>query len=187
MTIIHFVHIIMQLHELKTIHKGRKSQRIGRGGKRGTFCGRGVKGQTSRAGAKMMPMIREMIKRYPKLRGYRYSGIPKNIIVVNVGILENKFKAGDIVTPEALHKLGIIRNINGKVPGVKILGVGDIKKALTIENCKVSKEAKAKIEKAGGTIKDTAIAEVKVNAEGVKKKKVKAKVATKKKVSDSTK
>ncbi len=169
----------MQLHELKTIHKGRRSQRVGRGGKRGTFSGRGTKGQTSRAGAKMMPMIREMIKRYPKLRGYRHSGIPKNIVVVNVGALENKFKAGEIVTPEALHNLGIIRNINGKVPGVKILGAGEIKKALTIENCKVSKEARVKIEKAGGAIRDKAVAEIKT--EVVKVKKAKVKVATKKK------
>ncbi len=172
----------MQLQELKTIHKGRKSQRIGRGGKRGTFSGRGSKGQTSRAGAKMMPMIREMIKRYPKLRGYRYGGIPKDIAVFNVGVLDGKFKAGDVISPEALHKAGIIRNIKGKVPAVKILGAGDVKKSFVVENCKVSKEARVKIEKAGGTIKDIVVVEKKADlvaakkTKGVAKKKVAASV-----------
>lgn len=142
----------MQLHELKPTHKGKRSQRVGRGGKRGTYCGRGVKGQNSRAGAKMMPMIREMIKRYPKLKGYRYSGVPKNIVVVNLDVIEKKFKSGEIVSPETLLKLRIIRNINGKVPKVKILGRGELKKSLIFEDCLISGKAKEIIEKSGGSI-----------------------------------
>lgn len=60
----------MQLHELKPIHKRKKPKRIGRGGKRGTYSGRGVKGQKARAGRKLKPIIREIIKRYPKIRGH---------------------------------------------------------------------------------------------------------------------
>ncbi|MBZ1348254.1 MAG: uL15 family ribosomal protein [Candidatus Nealsonbacteria bacterium] len=61
----------MQLHQLKPIHKRKKRKRLGRGGKRGTYSGRGMKGQKSRAGARFEPIIRGLIKRYPKLRGYR--------------------------------------------------------------------------------------------------------------------
>jgi large subunit ribosomal protein L15 len=59
----------MQLHEIKPIHKLKKKKRIGRGGKRGTYCGKGIKGQTSRAGARIRPEIRDLIKKIPKKRG----------------------------------------------------------------------------------------------------------------------
>jgi len=59
----------MQLHEVKptTINKSKK--RIGRGGKRGTYSGRGIKGQKSRAGRKIRPAVRDLMQRTPKLRG----------------------------------------------------------------------------------------------------------------------
>lgn len=62
----------MQLHELKSIHRKKQRKRVGRGGKRGGFSGKGIKGQKCRAGRKMQPLIRQIIKRYPKLRGYRF-------------------------------------------------------------------------------------------------------------------
>jgi large subunit ribosomal protein L15 len=62
----------MQLHEIKPTHKLKKRKRVSRGGKRGTYSGRGQKGQLSRAGRKLKPLIREIIKRYPKLRGYKF-------------------------------------------------------------------------------------------------------------------
>ena len=61
----------MQLQQLKPIHKFKKRKRVGHGGKRGTHSGRGVKGQRARAGRRLKPVIRELIKKYPKLRGYR--------------------------------------------------------------------------------------------------------------------
>ena len=61
----------MQIHELRPKHKNRAKKRIGRGGKHGTYSGKGIKGQASRAGRKMVPIIRELIKKYPKLKGYR--------------------------------------------------------------------------------------------------------------------
>ena len=67
----------MQLHEIKPIHKVKKPKRVGRGGKRGTYSGRGQKGQKSRAGHKMKPVVRELVKRYPKLRGYKFKARAK--------------------------------------------------------------------------------------------------------------
>ena len=61
----------MQINQLSPKHKEKRKKRIGRGGKKGTYSGKGMKGQRSRAGRKMAPIIRELIKRYPKLRGYR--------------------------------------------------------------------------------------------------------------------
>jgi len=143
----------MQLHELKSVHRTKKRKRVGRGGKRGTYSGRGVKGLKARAGRKMPPIIREIIKRYPKLKGYRHKNIAKNLVAVNIGILEKKFEPGETVNPQSLLKKGIISRIKGKVPVVKILSKGELKKDIIVENCRVSKEAKAKIGKANGTVK----------------------------------
>lgn len=65
----------MQLHELKPKYKLKPKKRIGRGGKRGTYCGKGLKGQRSRAGARFEPIIRGLVKRYPKLKEYRFKSI----------------------------------------------------------------------------------------------------------------
>lgn len=146
----------MQIHELKFNHKSKKSKRIGRGGKRGTYSGRGMKGQKSRAGRRLKPDIRELIKRYPKLRGYKFKtkfqATPT--VVVNLDILERKFDSGAKVNPEALLEKKIISRIKGRTPKVKILGNGGIAQNLIIENCQVSAAAKKKIEKAGGTVNE---------------------------------
>jgi len=142
----------MQLHQIRPIHKAKKRKRIGRGGKKGTYCGRGVKGQKARAGKRLQPIIREIIKRYPKLRGYRQKLREKNQVEVNISILEKKFNSGERVSPKVLIEKGIIGKIKGKIPKVKILGEGELTKRLIIEGCKVSKIAKEKIEKAGGEI-----------------------------------
>ena len=147
----------MQLHELKPKHKNRDKRRVGRGGKKGTYSGHGIKGQKSRAGRKMEPIIRSLIKRYPKLKGYRSFRVDEDFVVVNVGVLEKSSKDGETINPENLIKKGIISKINGKTPKVKILGglkgAPKLKKKLVVENCKTSKTAKEAIEKAGGIIK----------------------------------
>lgn len=61
----------MQLHQIKKTKSSKKKKRIGRGGKKGTYCGKGIKGQKSRAGAKIRPEIRDFIKKIPKVRGYK--------------------------------------------------------------------------------------------------------------------
>ena len=143
----------MQLHELKPKHKNRSKKRVGRGGKHGTYSGKGIKGQASRAGRKMVPIIRELIKRYPKLKGYRSFAIENYFAVVNLEVLEKTSKDGETINPENLIKKGIISKIKGRTPKVKILGTGKLTKKLVVENCRASKTAKEAIEKAGGTIK----------------------------------
>ena len=144
----------MQLHQLKRTHKTKISRRVGRGGKRGSYSGHGLKGQSSRAGHKMQPAIREIIKKFPKLKGYRTWRAVEGITPVNVELLEKKFQAGEIVSPKILLQKHIVRRIKGRMPIVKILGKGEIGKKLTVINCLISKEAKTKIEKAGGVVKN---------------------------------
>jgi large subunit ribosomal protein L15 len=143
----------MQIHELQPKHKNRTKKRIGRGGKKGTTSGKGTKGQSSRAGRKMVPIIREFIKKYPKLRGYRAIRIENYFAIVNLEVLEKNTKDGETINPENLLKKGLISKMKGKTPKVKLLGTGNLTKKLFIENCKTSKSAKEAIEKAGGTVK----------------------------------
>jgi large subunit ribosomal protein L15 len=143
----------MQIHELKPKHKNRTKKRVGRGGKKGTYSGKGLKGQSSRAGRKMVPIIRELIKRYPKLKGYRRFVLDDFSVIVNLETLEKTSKDGEIINPENLIQKGIVSKMKGKTPKVKILGTGKITKKIIVENCKTSKTAKEAIEKAGGTIK----------------------------------
>ncbi len=145
-------HNFMQLHQLKPIHKFKKSKRIGRGGKHGTYCGKGIKGQNSRAGSSIRPALRDLIKKIPKLRGYRYKRKDKKIVEINLGILEKQLEAGEKITPMALLKKGMIQKIKGALPEVKLLGDGSLTKKLLVEKCKVSKKAKEKIEAAGGKV-----------------------------------
>lgn len=143
----------MQLHELQPKHKNRRKKRVGRGGRKGTFSGHGMKGQKSRAGRKMVPIIRELIKKYPKLKGYRSFAIENDFAVVNLETLEKHTKDGEIINPENLVVKGIISKVKGRTPKVKILGTGKLTKKIILENCKTSKTAKEAIEKAGGSIK----------------------------------
>ena len=141
----------MQLHELKPSHKLKTKKRVGRGGKRGTYCGRGMKGQKSRSGVKKKPGFEggktPLWRQLAKQKGFK-SIYPKNEIV-NLGQLNKKFSDGDIITLKRLQKKGLVDNI--KV-GVKILGDGNIDKRLEVKGVEVSKSAKEKIEKAGGKI-----------------------------------
>ncbi len=124
--------------------------RVGRGmgSKMGKTSGAGNKGQQSRRGYSrragfeggQMPLHR----RLPK-RGFS-SPFPKEFAVVNVESL-NVFAAGDTVTPETLAGLGIVRAIRS---GIKILGDGELKVALTVQAHAFSKSAQEKITRAGG-------------------------------------
>ncbi len=69
----------MQLHQLKPTHPLSSSKRVGRGGKRGTFSGRGTKGQHARAGHRIRPAERDFIQRLPKLRGVGNVALNVNI------------------------------------------------------------------------------------------------------------
>ena len=143
----------MQLHEIKSNYRRQKRKRVGRGGKRGTYCGRGRKGQKARESRNLVPMIRSLIKRYPKLRGYRFKSRKQGVAVINLEVLDKKFKSGDAVNPEILLKQGLIRRIKGETPRVKILAKGKLTKSLALEKVQLSGKAKEAVEKAGGTIK----------------------------------
>lgn len=135
----------MQLHQVKPIHKQKSKKRVGRGGKRGTYSGKGLKGQKSRAGRKMRPELRDYIKKIPKKRGYRFKSIQQKPEIVNLRDLEKFFIDGDLVNPETLLEKGLVDRIKGKVPEVKILGSGELKKKLKIENCLMSESVKKAI------------------------------------------
>ena len=147
----------MQLHELKPNTKKKTAKRIGRGGKRGKTSGKGHKGQKARAGNSTRPEMRDIIKKLPKLRGYgtnRAKTVNADKVlptVINVSALE-QLEAGTAVNPKSLVAMGLVNARRKKAPAVKILGTGELSKKLVVTDCVVSKTAKAKIEKAGGSV-----------------------------------
>ena len=141
----------MQLDTLKRKNPNKKAQQVGRGGTRGKTSGRGGKGQTARAGNKRRPQIRDIIKKLPKLRGYRFNSASIKSSIVNVAAL-NIFETGAAVNPAVLFENNLVRRVGGVVPHVKILSKGELTKKLIVTGCTVSESAKAKIEKAGGSV-----------------------------------
>ncbi len=148
----------MQLHQLKPTAPRKETKRIGRGGKRGKTSGKGGKGQTARAGNRPRPEMRDLIKKLPKLRGFgknrgRTVNSEREVArVVNLSSLEICFENGAEVTPKTVVACGIVSAPKGTTPMIKILGTGEISKKLTVRGCLYSASAKAKIEKAGGTV-----------------------------------
>lgn len=152
----------MEANKLTRPSHLKRKRRVGRGGKRGTYSGRGMKGQKSRAGHRIRPQIWDYILKTPKLKGMNrksntspYDSSRKNkkpIIAINLHTIEKAFDSNQTVTPSSLIKQGVISSYKGKLPDVKILGNGDIKKSVKIKGIDVSSSAKEKIEKAGGSI-----------------------------------
>jgi large subunit ribosomal protein L15 len=145
---------MMRLHNLRPRPGARhRVKRLGSGESsgHGKTSGKGHKGQKARSGGSIrlgfeggqMPLIR----RLPK-RGFNNAAFRATYAIVNLSDL-NEFKAGTVVNEELLRESKLVR---GDVAGIKILGDGELKHALKIEADKVSESAKAKIEKAGGTI-----------------------------------
>jgi large subunit ribosomal protein L15 len=131
----------MQLHELKRKHPNKKKKpRIGRGGKRGDYSGRGVKGQRARAGHRIRPAERDFLQRLPKFRGQKNKPTSPKFTAVNLSDLEKVTKKGTVLTQKSFDK------------AVKILSKGTISKPIKIINIPVSKAAREKIEAAGGTV-----------------------------------
>ena len=150
----------MQLNTLIPRTKNIKNPPIGRGGTRGKTSGRGGKGQTARAGHKIRPEVRDLIKKLPKRRGYgvnRSRTVRTNIIrtaTANLGALEAAYKAGETVSPASLVARGLVRRAKGRAPEVKILGTGALTKALVVKGCILSDAARTALVAAGGTIHD---------------------------------
>lgn len=146
----------MQLHTLTRHTERKKEKRVGRGGKRGTFSGRGTKGQKARAGHRIRPELRDIIKKLPKMRGRGKNSlltiVPKPA-VVNLDSLELTFNVGEVVSPTSLLAHKLIRPLSGKAPVVKILGRGALTKKLSFESCNISESAMKKITAVGGSVK----------------------------------
>ena len=145
---------MIRLHNMRT-RPGSKHRvkRLGCGESsgHGKTSGKGHKGQKARSGGSIrlgfeggqMPLIR----RLPK-RGFNNAAFHKTYAVVNLDDL-NRFDAGTTVNEQLLRDSNLVR---GKVAGLKILGDGELKHALTIEADKISESARQKIESAGGTV-----------------------------------
>lgn len=144
----------MQIHELKSIKK--RSQRIGRSGKRGSYSGRGVKGQRSRSGHRIRPAERDLIMRLPKLRGFRNKPKFDKGEVLNLKTLtahlKSFVKAGAPleVNRELLRTAKLVKKDFAGY--IKVLGQGEVGFPMLVKGLKVSASAKAKIEKAGGKV-----------------------------------
>jgi large subunit ribosomal protein L15 len=86
----------MQIHNLKRQHKNKKDRLVGRGGKHAKTSGRGGKGQTARAGNKRRPELRDIIKKLPKNRGYRFKSVKKAYVIDRSGLVSKTEKFSEI-------------------------------------------------------------------------------------------
>ena len=142
----------------------KKPKRVGRGSSSGlgSTAGKGNKGQQSRSGKAgpyvgfeggQMPLYRRIAH-----RGFSNYPFKKEYVCINLVELEAKFADGETVNKDTLKAKGMVGKV---VDGIKILGNGNLTKKLTVEVSKVSASAKAKIEKAGGSVKVLADSEKK--------------------------
>ncbi len=141
----------MHIQEIVSRKHNKKVQRIGRGGKRGTYSGRGQKGQKSRSGHRIPSAERTLMIRIPKLRGIKNKVKRPAALAVSLSRLAAiAEKVGGTVTPKTLTAIGVIRTIKTRV---KVLATGTISIPVTIEGIQVSAVAREKITKAGGMVK----------------------------------
>ncbi len=144
----------MQIHDVhESVHKYKRRKRVGRGvgSGHGKTSSKGHKGHSSRQGYKQNPLMEggqmPIIRRVPK-RGFNNGYFRKDFAVVNIEVLEKHFEAGAEVDDAALRALGLVKGRHDD--GLKILGDGDLTKALTVKAVKFSESAVEKITKAGG-------------------------------------
>jgi len=132
----------------------KKKRIVGRGSSsgRGTTAGKGNKGQNARSGGKtyigfeggQMPLYRRVAK-----KGFSNYPFKKEYLVVNLFALEAKYIDGETVNKETLRTKGLVKK---QTALIKVLASGELTKKLTVDVDKVSVQAQAKIEKAGGTV-----------------------------------
>lgn len=142
----------MQINDVQPKTKNKKKVLIGRGGKRGKTSGRGTKGQSARAGNKKRPEFRDVLKKLPKLRGYRFNSIQAKPTVVTFEFIEKNYSDGETVNPKTLQALGVRSEYKHELKLVKILNRGTLTKKLTFEKCVLSENAKKAIENVSGKI-----------------------------------
>jgi len=153
----------MKLNELRDNPGARpKSKRLGRGigSGKGKTSGKGVKGQKARAGVSLngfeggqMPIYRRLPKRgFNNI--FRKEYAPVNLGVLEAAIVAGRIDAGAPITEATLAAAGLVR---GRLDGVRLLGSGELTRAITITVSGASASARAAVEKAGGTITTTVV------------------------------
>lgn len=145
---------MIKLSTLKPAPGSRPSvKRLGRGpgSGLGKTSGKGHKGQKSRSGGGKGPYFEggqtPLQRRMPK-RGFT-NIFKKDFVVINLSMLEKRFEAGALITPETMVESGLVKNVRD---GIRILGNGEVTKAFTVKAQGFSKTAEEKITAAGGTI-----------------------------------
>jgi large subunit ribosomal protein L15 len=144
----------MQINTLQLKNKKKKRKTIGRGGKTGTYSGKGMKGQKARSGAHVDPTFEggrsTLIDHMKKKKGFK--SLEKKNSTIALEKIEKLFKDGDVVNKESLIKAKLVDR-KGAKNGIKVLGSQEITKKLTIaKGIKISTASKKAIEKAGGSV-----------------------------------
>src|ERR1700736_3338390 len=151
----------LNLSNLQPAQPREDRKRVGRGmgSGKGRYSGRGIKGQKSRAGSHMMRAGFEggqmpLAMHLPKLRGSTSKDAmpvgPFRTYTQPVNLQDlDRFEAGEEVTPESLKAKGLIRSVR---KDVKLLGVGELTKKLSITVHGASASARVNVEAAGGTL-----------------------------------
>ncbi len=144
----------MKLNEMSPAFGAKKSvKRLGRGIGSGTgkTAGKGHKGQWARSGGGVRPGFEggqmPLTRRIPK-RGFT-NNFKKEYTTVNIGVLNDLFQAGDVVNAQSLVEKGLVSKIAPY--GLKVLGGGELTKALTVHAKCFTGSAKSAIEAAGGS------------------------------------
>jgi large subunit ribosomal protein L15 len=146
--------MVIKVHDLKPAPGSKKTKRrVGRGigGKGGKTAGSGIKGQTTRNTVNrgfeggQTPLHR----RSPKAKGFN-NPFRVEYQAINLDVLDAAFEAGATVSPEVLHDRGLVHK-NGLV---KVLGRGELAKALTVRAHAFSATARERIEAAGGRVEE---------------------------------
>jgi large subunit ribosomal protein L15 len=132
----------------------KKKKRIGRGGKKGNYSGRGIKGQKARAGRKIRPAERDIILKLPKLRGIKFKSLKEKPYVVNLEDINEKFNENEVVNKETLVQKKVLKiRKSDKNPKIKILARGKLDKKLIFSSeLLFSNKAKEEILKSGSVI-----------------------------------
>ena len=142
----------MKLENLPKSYETAYRKRVGRGpgsgmGKTST---RGVKGQKSRSGSSIPAWFQggqtPLHRRIP-IRGFNNKQFERKFAVINLSTIDKFFKDGDVITPEVLMEMGLIKK---QLTGIKVLGNGNLTKKVTIKAHRFSSRAVTKIENAGG-------------------------------------
>ena len=142
----------MKLENLCASPETKARKRVGRGPGSGTgkTAGRGQNGQKSRSGVSISAWFEggqtPLYRRVPK-RGFNNARFRTEYATINLSDL-NRFNDGDVVTPELLKELGIVKK---QLAGIKVLANGKLEKKVTVKAHRFSSAAVTKIEEQGGT------------------------------------